>query len=92
MDRDWIKPATGLMWLALPITALKYGRAWDRLPMRMAAHFNASSQPNDWTSREGALERGLGIMAVTAVLFTVSSLIANARKPAQRCQCWLCST
>jgi uncharacterized membrane protein len=81
MNRDWIKPATWLMWLALPITALKYWRAWDRLPMRMAVHFHANSQPNGWTSREAALEQGLGIMAVMLVLFTVASLIASALKP-----------
>jgi uncharacterized membrane protein len=73
--------ATWLMWLALPITALSYWQVWDRLPMRMAVHFDANWQPNGYTSREGALYLGLGIMAVLVVLFTVAALIARAMKP-----------
>ncbi|HKH98425.1 MAG TPA: DUF1648 domain-containing protein [Candidatus Sulfotelmatobacter sp.] len=81
MNRDWYKPAIWLMWLALPTTALNYWRAWDHLPARMAVHFDANWQPNGYTSREGALELGLGIMAVMLVLFTVAGLIAHALKP-----------
>ena len=81
MNRAWYKPAVWLAWLALPITALKYWRAWDRLPMRMAVHFDANWQPNGYTSREGALMLGLGIMAMMLLLFTVGGLIANALKP-----------
>ncbi len=82
MKRDWYKPAVWLMWVAWPITALQYWRAWDRLPMRMAVHFDATWQPNGYTSREGALMLGLGIMAVLLLLFTLASLIARAMKPA----------
>ena len=46
MKRDWYTLATWLMWLALPITALNYWRVWDRLPARMAVHFDANWQPN----------------------------------------------
>ena len=52
----------------LPITALNYWRAWDQLPARMAVHFDANWQPNGYTSREGALMLGLGIMACHAAL------------------------
>ena len=51
-------------------------------PMRMAVHFDANWQPNGYTSREGALELGLGIMVFMLVLFTVGLLIAHALKPA----------
>jgi hypothetical protein len=81
MNRDWYKPAIWLMWLALPTTALNYWRAWDKLPMRMAVHFDANWQPNGYTSREGALMLGLGIMAFMLVVFTVGGLIAHALKP-----------
>ncbi len=70
-----------LMWLALPVNALNYWRAWDQLPARMAVHFDANWQPNGYTSREGALYLGLGIMAFMLVLFTVSALIARTMKP-----------
>jgi hypothetical protein len=73
--------ATWLIWLVLPITTLSYWRVWDQLPMRMAVHFDANWQPNGWTSREGALYLGLGIMAFLLVLFTVAALIARAMKP-----------
>jgi uncharacterized membrane protein len=82
MNRDWYKPAVWLMWLALPITALTYWRLWDRLPMRMAVHFDANWQPNGYTSREGSLMLGVGIMAVMLVLFTIAGLVVRALKPA----------
>jgi hypothetical protein len=44
-------------------------------------HFDANWQPNGYTSKEGAVELGLGIMAVLLVLFTVAGLIASAQKP-----------
>jgi Protein of unknown function (DUF1648) len=81
MNRDWYKPAALLMWLALPISAFKYWRAWDQLPVRMAVHFDANWQPNGYTSREGALMLGLSIMGVMLLLFTVAGLIVGAQKP-----------
>jgi hypothetical protein len=82
MNRDFYKPAIGLMWLALPVTAVSYWRAWDALPARMAVHFNANWQPNGYTTREGALELGLGIMIVMLLLFTIGGLAARALNPA----------
>jgi hypothetical protein len=82
MARNFYKPLVWLMWLALPITALKYWRAWDRLPLRMAVHFDANWQPNGYTSREGALMLGLGIMAVMLLFFTIGAFAAHTLKPA----------
>jgi hypothetical protein len=45
-------------------------------------HFDANWQPNGYTSREGALELGLGIMVFMLVVLTVGLLIAHALKPA----------
>jgi uncharacterized membrane protein len=81
MNRDWYKSAVLLMWLALPISAFQYWRAWDQLPMRIAVHFDANWQPNGYTSREGASLLGLGIMVVMLLLFTVAGLIVRAQKP-----------
>jgi Protein of unknown function (DUF1648) len=81
MNRDWHKSLVWLMWLALPTSAWNYWHVWDRLPVRMAVHFDANWQPNGYTSREGALELGLGIMVVMLVLFTVAGLITHALKP-----------
>ena len=82
MNPRFYKSAVWLMWLALPLTALDYWQAWDRLPMRLAVHFDANWQPNGYTSREGALMLGLGIMAVMLLLFTVGGLVVHALKPA----------
>jgi uncharacterized membrane protein len=82
MNRNWFTPAIWLMWLALPITALKYWLAWDHLPMQMAVHFNAAGQPNGWETRQGALQSGPGAMAVVLVFFTVMGLMVRALRPA----------
>jgi Protein of unknown function (DUF1648) len=80
MNRSWYTTAIWMMWLALPITALNYWRAWDQLPARMAVHFDANWQPNGYTSREGALMLGLGIMAFLLVVFTVGGFILRAQR------------
>jgi hypothetical protein len=82
MNGRLYKTLVGLMWLVLPITALNYWRNWDRLPMRMAVHFDANWQPNGYTSREGSLMLGLGIMAFMLLVFTIGLLIAHTLKPA----------
>ena len=82
MNGRWYKTLVALMWLALPITTRDYSSNWDRLPARMAVHFDANWQPNGYTSREGAMELGLGIMVFMLVVSTVGLLIAHALKPA----------
>jgi hypothetical protein len=81
MERTWYKTAVLLMWLALPTSAWEYRSAWDQLPVRMAVHFDANWRPNGYTSREGALELGLGILAFMLLIFTLANLIVQAQKP-----------
>jgi hypothetical protein len=81
MTRNIYKPLVLLMWLALPGAVWDYSRVWDQLPARMAVHFDANWQPNGWTSREGVLELGLGIMVVMLGLSTVTTLMIEALKP-----------
>jgi hypothetical protein len=75
MKRKWFPVAAGLTWLALPLTALNYWRAWDRLPMRMAVHFDVNWQPNGWTSREGALTLALVTTVLPLVIFSIASYV-----------------
>ena len=82
MNRRWHKLAILLMWLALPISAWNYWQVWNQLPARMAVHFNANWQPNGYTTREGAVMLGLGIMAFLLLVFTLAMLIIHAQKPA----------
>lgn len=82
MARTWHKTMTWLMWLALPVTAWKYWHNWDQLPLRIAVHFDANWQPNGYTSREGSLMLGLGILGFLLVVFTVAAFVASVLKPA----------
>jgi len=81
MARTWHKTLILLMWLALPASGWMYWSAWDRLPARMAVHFDANWQPNGYTSRDGAVQLGIGILFVMLVLFTVTTLIIETLKP-----------
>ena len=81
MNRDCYKWLVLLMWLALPTSAWTYWHFWDQLPARMAVHFNANWQANGYTTREGALQLGLGILLVMLVLFTVATLTVFYLKP-----------
>jgi hypothetical protein len=68
---------TWLMWLALPVTAFRFWLAWDRLPLRMATHFNINGQPNGWMPRESAFYVALGVTAVMVAVFTAISYVAH---------------
>ena len=81
MTRSWFKPLVALMWLVLPLSAWGYWHFWNRLPARMAVHFDKDFQPNGYTSKQGSVELGLGIMTVMLLLFTIAALIAHALKP-----------
>ncbi len=80
MNRKAFTILTALMWIALPLTALRYAQVWNQLPARMATHFNASGQPNGWMSRETSLYFGLGLTAFVLILFTVIALVIMKSK------------
>ncbi len=71
MNRRPFQFAMVLLWLALPLLAFDYWQVWDRLPVRMATHFNAAGRPNGWMSREVSLEFGLGITCFLLLVFTI---------------------
>ncbi len=84
MNSAWHKPPSWLiwlMWLSLPLSWLEYRQSWDQLPVRMAVHFDANWRPNGFTSREGSLMLGLGIMAAMLFVFTIVSFAMRALKP-----------
>ena len=76
MNAKALKAFTGLMWLALPLAAVRFWAAWNRLPLRMATHFSIHGQPNGWMPRELALYFALGITALMLATFTVVSYFA----------------
>jgi len=70
-----------LLWLLLPLSAWDYYGHWDQLPARMAVHFDVNWQPNGYTSREGAMMLGLGILVFMLLVSTLATLIIHAQKP-----------
>jgi len=72
--------AIGLMWLGLPITFLDSWLVWDRLPQRMAVHFDANWNPNGWAMRNSAFDFSLLIVLFLLVVFTIV-LFAVRRSP-----------
>jgi Protein of unknown function (DUF1648) len=75
MNRRLFQFAIVLLWLALPLIALEYRQAWDRLPVNMATHFNAANTPNGWMPREASLNFSLRLMVI---VLTVSSAVLVA--------------
>jgi Protein of unknown function (DUF1648) len=78
--RPWFSIATGLIWLALPYTALDYWMVWDQLPARMAIHFDINWRANGWASREAALGLMAGLVVLLLITFTVT-VLAVRRAP-----------
>ncbi len=67
-----------LPWLAVVLVGMRYWQVWDRLPARMATHFDASGRPNGWMSREASLIFMLGILVFVLISFTL--IVARLRR------------
>ncbi len=80
MKRKLFVILTALMWLAIPLVALRYAQVWDQLPARMATHFNASGQANGWMPRDIALYFGLGFTAFVLLIFTIIAVVLLKQK------------
>lgn len=79
MNRKTFQVGIWLMWLALPILALRNEQVWSRLPARMATHFDLAGHANGWMSREMSLGFDLGFMVLMLSIFSVA-LWASYRK------------
>jgi hypothetical protein len=82
MNRKFFLYAIALMWLALPLTAVRYWAVWDQLPLRMATHFDAAGHANGWMSREASLQFALGLAIFTLAVFTVVAYVMHKSKTA----------
>jgi hypothetical protein len=70
---------SALQWLALPILVLEFGSVWQKLPERMATHFDLAGQPNGWMAREEAVLVMLGISAAVLIIATwIASRVKEA--------------
>lgn len=77
MNRKTLQFATWLMWIAVPLTALRFWLVWDHLPQRMATHFDANWHANGWMPREAALYFALGLTVFMLVVFTAVTYAAR---------------
>lgn len=59
-----------LPWLSVPLMAALYFAVWDRLPARLAVHFNSSGAADGWMSRETMLAVSLGILLFVLAQYT----------------------
>jgi hypothetical protein len=81
MTRKAFAIGTALMWLALPLTALRFAQSWNQLPAAMATHFAANGQPNGWMSRATALYYALGVTAFVLIIFSaIAAVILKPRR------------
>jgi len=80
MNRKLFITLTALMWVALPLNALRYAQVWNQLPAGMAAHFAANGQPNGWMPREVWLSFALGLTAFTLIVLTgIASVVLHEK-------------
>ena len=80
MNRRAFHALTWLMWLFLPLISLRYWQVWDRLPARMATHFDINGYANGWMTREASLWFVLGMAAFLLTLFTGILLLIHWQK------------
>jgi hypothetical protein len=74
-----MKLVTASLWLFLPLIAFRNWQVWDRLPIRVAVHFDIAGRPNGWMSREGSLQFILIFMA--AILAVATLVLWRIRMP-----------
>jgi hypothetical protein len=59
------------LWLALPVVALRLLMVWDRLPLRLATHFDLAGRPNGWMSPNAFLVFILVTLTAAAATSTI---------------------
>jgi hypothetical protein len=73
-----LKSAFASLWVFLLLVAFRNWQVWDRLPARLAVHFDLAGRPNGWISRES----GLGLVFILmAVILAGATLVRSHRSP-----------
>ena len=79
MTRTWYKTLAALLWIAPVALAYRCSQVWDRLPIRIASHFDAAGRANGWMSRDAALYFDLGFIVFLAAIFSVVLYLTQRR-------------
>jgi len=67
------------LWLALPVVALRLLMVWDRLPLRLATHFDLAGRPNGWMSPNAFLV--FILVTLTAAAATSTIVVYRVSQP-----------
>jgi hypothetical protein len=81
MTRVSYRTLAALLWLAPVAIAIRYWQVWDRLPARVATHFNAQRQANGWMTREMSLYYSAGFLAFMAAVLFIILLVIERKYP-----------
>jgi uncharacterized membrane protein len=79
--RDPYLLALAGLWLTVPLTALHFWLAWDRLPLRMATHFDDHWRANGWSARDDAVTFAFVILGGALVVLTPACWLTRLKKP-----------
>lgn len=77
MSRAFYRLFSCLLWLAVPVAALRLLTVWHRLPPRLATHFDLAGNPNGWMPPNTFLLFILVSVAVTAAIATFAMMRAS---------------
>ena len=77
MPRTLYRLFSWLLWLALPVAAMRLLTVWDQLPTRLATHFDLAGRPNGWMSPNGFLAFTLVTITVIAAISTIAAYRAS---------------
>ncbi len=77
MARSLYRLFSWLLWLGLPVAAIRLFMVWDRLPMRLATHFDFAGRPNGWMTPNGFLVFILVTNTAVAAICTIAAYRAS---------------
>ena len=77
MKRAFYRLFTWLVWLALPVAGLRLYMVWDKLPPRLATHFDLAGRPNGWMPPQAFLIFVLVVLGSTAAVATFTMIRAQ---------------
>jgi len=81
MSRGAYKILSAFLWLAPVAVCIRYWQLWDRLPSRMATHFDAAGRPNGWMTREMSMYWAVGFLVFIAATFFLVLIVVERKYP-----------
>lgn len=79
MSRTLYRLFSCLLWLAVPVAALRLLMVWHQLPARLATHFDFAGRPNGWMSPNAFLI--FTLLAVTSTAAIATFAMCRASQP-----------